>query len=153
MFKFNLNDRVFVKSIGKEGRIASIFTTLTADTYTSEYEISYDIPNHNVYTDYPVSEYLGTKQVLISVDESDLQSCDDMLAYLKKETEKELEKIDKIHVPDAIRYMFGSFPRTATIAELDVASGYMAASCQHTWKTYDSGFSKYEYCSICDIKK
>ncbi len=26
-------------------------------------------------------------------------------------------------------------------------------SCQHSWKVYDSGFSRYDYCEKCDKKK
>lgn len=26
------------------------------------------------------------------------------------------------------------------------------AKCDHKWQTYDSGWSKYEFCSKCDIK-
>ncbi len=27
------------------------------------------------------------------------------------------------------------------------------AQCAHNWATYDSGFTKFEYCSKCDVKK
>lgn len=27
------------------------------------------------------------------------------------------------------------------------------ATCIHVWKSYDSGFSKYDYCTICGVKQ
>jgi hypothetical protein len=35
------------------------------------------------------------------------------------------------------------------LMELPVVS----KSCDHSWKTYDSGWTKYEYCAHCDTKK
>jgi hypothetical protein len=29
----------------------------------------------------------------------------------------------------------------------------MVPSCQHDWKTYDSGWSRYDYCQKCNIEK
>lgn len=36
---------------------------------------------------------------------------------------------------------------------LDLPEPETKKQCQHNWKTYDSGFSYYEYCEHCDIKK
>jgi hypothetical protein len=30
---------------------------------------------------------------------------------------------------------------------------WLPKSCDHSWKTYDSGWTTYEYCSLCDVKK
>jgi hypothetical protein len=29
----------------------------------------------------------------------------------------------------------------------------LGTSCQHNWKTYDSGWTRYEYCDKCNVEK
>lgn len=54
---------------------------------------------------------------------------------------------------DALAYML---KRAYGTVEQEVADELFLGkppSCQHQWLTYDSGWTKYEYCKHCDEKK
>lgn len=181
---YNLHDKVYIRSLNKEGVIAGYHHTMVG---TPQEKTTYEISYEGNYWDHdqclPVSEYLGKKYVRVKVEEHDLQDLNSYCASIMIKPKEKLED-EYVHMIDAIKYMVvgldfkpnasgesGSVltvkDGTATWEKPDTIFGTSSGEqdpmfraihskdlpCPHSWKTYDSGWSRYEYCEKCDVKK
>lgn len=51
---------------------------------------------------------------------------------------------------DVIDWVKETFTDSESIIKRDFPEDVVWEHCNHSWKTYDSGFTKYEYCQYCD---
>lgn len=144
--KFNLNDRVLIKSLGKEGIVTKWFVEWNADDcIREEYTVCYQdnrLVDYGSYGDLHVAEYLGQKNCYMTVTPDAielLKQFDELVkAYqLSTATKEQLDRLADIH--------------SSSRGEEEMDS--IKPKCEHSWAEYDSGWSKYEYCKHCDVKK
>jgi hypothetical protein len=217
MYKYNIRDKVRVKSTGKEGKIRTISARLINASYHVTYEVGLSEPNWSQDHYYPVAEYLGKTESLHTFKEAELELAGGDLVIKEGKFEYE-DGMD--HILDSLRYMLSSpTPKVIsqptagdvsvsstsltkeyiekvakeladqqiqlnsqifsmwdqlwpTVANEDYLKELMGldkldiieypshlprpkeVKCEHSWKTYDSGFTqKFDYCEHCDVKK
>lgn len=175
VFKFDLGDRVFIKSQNVEGIIVG--KRSSREALTIDYEVYYE-----VYYEYGCWEdhmYMGKKNTYIRVLEKDLLSldeghCDDQFAGYRFDDEFPIESKHYILYSgdciDAINYSVNgikvdilSTDSSETISmkvKLSVAAHMNSIplvidipSCDHQWLPYEGLTQRFEYCKHCDAKK
>lgn len=169
--KFNIHDKVWIKAINRQGIVIS--RTVEHNKHRSVWDISYDVrfdsDYHQTFDGFALSEYLGKKPSFVRVLQSDLEfykkptaihAVDEVSNKIKEMMDKVL-CIDTangsatITLPDALDLDFYSYKVTSMnpTEEVGVFKQVMLSFCSHKWETYDSGWSKYEFCSKCDEKR
>jgi hypothetical protein len=133
--KYNIDDRVFVKSLGREGIIESWHVKFGYQDGPDQ--VTYGVTYEQTIQGFlwrersnTTSEYFEKRMITVKVDESDI--C--------------LAKI-KIDFTEAVRDNPPSFLKAL------INSKKAGNSCEHVWKTYEGFTNKYDYCEKCDEKK
>ncbi len=173
VFKFDLGDRVFIKSQNVEGIIVGKRWDSSREALTIDYEVYYE---YGCWEDHM---YMGKKNTYIRVLEKDLLSldeghCDDQFAGYRFDDELPLESKHDISYSDdcidAINYLVNgikvdilSTDSSETISmkvKLSVAAHMNSIplvvdvpSCDHKWLPYEGLTQRFEYCEKCDAKK
>lgn len=146
--KFKLDERVRIRSLDREAIVHAISATCDGTSY----KVKYDLVTIESYL---LGDQTSTFQAY-GVKESDLEplgfdeSATPKLTITLPETypikfknplsDAELERFRK-QFHDSISGAGNTF-RTPIIGP-----------CDHSWTIYDSGFSRYEFCTKCDEKK
>lgn len=164
--KFKLGDRVWIKSFKREGEIIGYKVGHDIGSYSwiTTYEVMYN-NDHYIPHDYYIPQSFFMKSTFFRTNESDLELFKEAVTFevedkmtaseigaLMNKTVKEMYS----HINDANRYITVTLPEARNCKDnysYKITSVNPKLLCSHKWEVYDSGWSKYEFCSKCDEKK
>lgn len=87
------------------------------------------------------------------------QNYDSMSSYMFISSDSFADVIDGYVPPDITAQFYRDWdPKTGITSDrctgIDFGKALATpATCIHVWKNYDSGFSKYDYCTTCGVKQ
>ena len=136
------NEHVYVGSmVGTHGQF--FYTENGAyDTIISDYDIVSEHP-HSSCPNMTVAEQM---QSILAKATEIVSHEDELLTHLTN-TYQEIQKSLEDYLDDYVAVGINSIDFELCMPEIKVAA------CQHSYKTYDSGWTKYEYCEFCQEKK